>query len=355
MTLASLFRGSVAALWSKPTAEPAAVPTIDPLDLVDAPADVRRLIRERRYCKVLAPNDGLSFDEESQRYGWQAVRREMALVPGGEVSLLTDLAVATEWGFEFQPAAYEHIPVNSVFMDRHPVTNADYRRFVASGGYTNPELWPADVLPSVLQFVDRTGSPGPKYWVGGKPPEDKLDHPVVGVCWYEANAYAVWAAKRLPTSAEWQRAGTWGKSRAHVPGESRYPWGDVYDPGRANTWPARRGGTVSVQEFSCGATPNGICQLIGNVWEWIDAQFTLPGEGDVRLAVEQPLAEIRGGAYDTYFHSQASCQFRTGQPLLHRAANVGFRCCVSTETLPNEPAPEQHSNDPPESNDGPEQ
>ena len=337
MTLTSLFRDSVNGLWPRPKSVGVAEPPPDPLDSVEAPPDVRRLIRDRRYCKVLIPNDGILFDDLSLCFAWKAVYSEMAMVPAGEVTLATDLAVATHQGFQFEPATYDGIPVAAIYMDRTPVTNADYARFVAGGGYSNPELWPVEVLPDVLQFVDRTRKPGPRDWVEGRPPEGCELHPVAGVCWYEANAYAMWSGKRLPTSAEWQRAGTWANSRSSYGHEAKYPWGDAFDPSRANIWAARRGRTVAVQEFPDGCTPNGIRHLIGNVWEWVDAQFTLPGDGDIRLITEQPLAEVRGGAFDTYFESQATCQFRSGHPLLHRAPNVGFRCCVSSDMLPPEP------------------
>lgn len=339
MTLSSLLRDSVTGLWSRPKAETAPEPPPDPLDSVDVPPDARRLIRDRRYCRVLHPNDGIAFDDVSLYHAWQAVYREMALVPAGEVTLETDLAVVNQQGFEFEPATYDSIPVASIYLDRTPVTNADYTRFVNAGGYGNPELWPEEVLPIVLQFVDRTKKPGPRDWADGKPPAGADDHPVVGICWYEANAYGIWSGKRLPTSAEWQRAGTWANGRGSQGREARYPWGDVFDPFRANIWAARHGSTSPVELFPDGATPNGIRHLIGNVWEWVDAQFTLPGDGDIRLVTEQPLAEIRGGAFDTYFESQATCQFRTGQPLLHRANNLGFRCCISSDPLPPEPPP----------------
>lgn len=340
MTIASLFRDSVASLWTRPGPAKDLEPEVDPLDLAHAPPDIRRLIRDRRYCRVLVPSDGLMFDPESMSYAWKAAALEMAYVPTGQVTLSTDLAVANQGGFEFEPATYENVPVESIHIDRTAVTNADFLRFVTAGGYSNADLWPSEVLSTVLQFTDQTNRPGPRYWNNGQPPQDRLTHPVVGICWYEANAYAIWAGKRLPTSAEWQRAGTWGRSQGDLGREPRYPWGDAYDPSKTNTWTANRSETAPVNSFPEGDTPNGVRQLVGNVWEWIDAQFSLPGDGDIRLVVEQPMAEIRGGAYDTYFHSQATCQFRSGQPLLHRAANIGFRCCISTDLLPPEPDPE---------------
>ncbi len=275
----------------------------------------------------------MPFDEVSVACAWTVLDHEMALVPGGEVSLQSDVFVATPGGFETSRSGDERIEVDSLFLDRDCVTNADYAKFVQAGGYSNADHWPQAILPNVLQFTDSTGLPGPRFWSQGVPPADKLDHPVVGVCWYEANAYATWVGKRLPSSEEWQRAGTWPTGLAGNVTNLRYPWGDAFDPRKANTWDSGIGDTAGVGALTAGSTPNGIRQLIGNVWEWVDAQFYPSTDNSVTVELEQTMAEIRGGAFDTYFPSQATCQFRTGQPLLFRGSNVGFRCCVSESSL----------------------
>ena len=97
---------------------------------------------------------------------------------------------------------------------------------------------------------------------------------------------------------------------------------------------------MPVEEYYSGCTPNGVYQLIGNVWEWTSALFDCDDapNGD-RVLTEFPLAEVRGGAFNTYFASQANAQFRTGQSLMFRGDNVGFRCCVSSDQLvsPSDP------------------
>ena len=85
---------------------------------------------------------------------------------------------------------------------------------------------------------------------------------MVGICWYEAMAYARWVGKRLPTAAEWQKAGGWPEQLSG--GDcNRYPWGDLFDPERTNLWPSNIGRTVPVDAFPNGATPNGIFQMSG--------------------------------------------------------------------------------------------
>ncbi|MEZ6138489.1 MAG: SUMF1/EgtB/PvdO family nonheme iron enzyme [Pirellulaceae bacterium] len=301
-------------------------------DLAEAPLDTRRLIRNRRYCQVLAKRSELEFDNVSQQCARSVLEHEMALVPRGTVRLMHDEVFEQDRRYGISQSVEYPVEVDSFFLDRLCVTNADYLKFVQGGGYALPQLWPEETLPWVLLFVDRTGTMGPKFWTDGKPPSDKLDHPVVGICWYEASAYARWAGKRLPTSAEWQRAGTWPKGSG-VGSEQRYPWGNSFEQSRANLWKHTACDTIPVDALPKGSTPNGVRQLIGNVWEWVDAQFCPAHEGEVKVLLEEAMAEVRGGAFDTYFASQATCQFRTGYPVLHRSANVGFRCCASLEDL----------------------
>lgn len=302
-------------------------------DVADAPPDTRRLIRNRRYCQVLSKRNDMPLDNISIRCAWKAVRHEMALVPGGEVQRMRDVITSSGVGIELISIRDQAANVNSFYLDRDCVTNADFARFVQDTGYGCADHWPESVLPNVLQFVDKTGQPGPKFWSNSKPPANKQDHPVVGISWYEANAYATWAGKRLPSSDEWQRAGTWPHAHTGDGNQWRYPWGNSFDPAKANLWASGCGGTVPVRAFEGGSMPNGVRQLIGNVWEWGDTQFFPEGEDGVSMLDTQTMAEIRGGAFDTYFPTQASCQFRTGQPLLYRGASVGFRCCVGIEEL----------------------
>jgi iron(II)-dependent oxidoreductase len=337
VSIAELFTDAVGMLTKRPTLTSSR--DDDAPDVSAAPPDTRRLIRNRQYCTVIAKHAQMPFDDLSISCARKTLEREMALVPGGEVCLVHDVAVSTHNGLEIVSRPCEPIAVDPVYFDRACVTNADYAKFVKAGGYENSHFWPEGVLANVLQFVDSTGNPGPKYWSGGQPPRELVDHPVVGISWYEASAYATWAGKRLPTSEEWQRAGTWPKSGGGSSSELRYPWGNAFDPFKANTWACGTLRTFPVDGFSDGNTPNGIRQLIGNVWEWIDAEFQPLAQEGVSVNLDESMAEIRGGAFDTYFHSQSTCQFRTGQPLLFRSANVGFRCCVSESALAetNEP------------------
>jgi len=248
------------------------------------------------------------------------------------MQLMTPMLTSAGLEFAAKPGPSES--VDQLYIDRHAVTNAEFATFVAAGNYKEVDLWPQQVLPYVLQFVDASGRPGPQDWKNGEPDPKKINHPVVGISWFEADAYARWIGKQLPSAAQWQRAGTWSTDVNGSQHLHSYPWGTSFDAKRANTWSAGRQGTVAVTEYAEGSTPNGVQQLIGNVWEWTATAFEcLADVEDMRFIASQPLVEIRGGAFDTYFPSQATCQFRSAKSLFFRGANVGFRCCVEADSL----------------------
>ena len=188
-------------------------------------------------------------------------------------------------------------------------------------------MWTEDIWPHLIEFKDQTGSHGPRFWRDGRHDRRITDHPVVGISYYEAEAYARWAGYRLPTSAEWQMAANWRiRSSAHV--LRRYPWGDAFDTRKCNLWASNVGHTVPVQAYEEGAAPNGVLQLIGNAWEWTDGDYEVQDDAHRVVVGDMVLKEIRGGAFDTYFPAQATSSFRTGLASLRRMHNVGFRCVV---------------------------
>jgi iron(II)-dependent oxidoreductase len=101
----------------------------------------------------------------------------------------------------------------------------------------------------------------------------------------------------------------------------------VFDKANANLWESTIGTTSPVDAFAAGDSPCGARQLIGNVWEWTSTDFAAYDQGQ-DIEADAPLKSLRGGAFDTYFPHQASWRFQSGELLLGRRHNVGFRCAL---------------------------
>jgi iron(II)-dependent oxidoreductase len=96
-----------------------------------------------------------------------------------------------------------------------------------------------------------------------------------------------------------------------------------------NLWGSGAGGTVSVYEHPGGVSVGGCYHLIGNVWEWTTSNFGVWDTSTRKLETSTPMKSIRGGAFDTYFDTQAMCQFQSGESPINRKHNIGFRCALS--------------------------
>jgi len=141
------------------------------------------------------------------------------------------------------------------WIDQYPVTNEKYRAFILAGGYENQQYW-SDVG---WRWKTKNNITGPEYWNNVK--WNKGDHPVIGVSYYEAEAYAKWAGKRLPTEREWEKAARGEDGR-------QYPWGEEFDKKRCNSDKSRFGHTTSVSKYPNGVSPYGCYDMAGNVSEW---------------------------------------------------------------------------------------
>jgi iron(II)-dependent oxidoreductase len=186
-----------------------------------------------------------------------------------------------QMGAVWDSFAYDNeYPAREVFVSRFklaraPVTNDEYARFVEEGGYERHEFWNEEGW----RWREKESWTCPLYWrrAGGwverrmfEEAAPQVDHPVTGVSWYEAEAYARFAGKRLPTEAEWEKAASWDEARAS---KRRYAWGDAEpDDSRCNfgqhTW-----GTTRVGLFPSGASAYGCLDMTGNVWEWTATPF----------------------------------------------------------------------------------
>ena len=307
---------------------PAARPPVDPSDVHGL---VAQMLSQSRHTLLLRRQIVGNLSDEHFQQAIDALREAAAVVPEGDVVLSgadQESVSAAQDEAGRRPSPGHRVHVEGFFLDRFPVTNRQYYEFVAAGGYREMPLWETKIWPAVLDMVDQTGMPGPRYWTNGVylPGEEEL--PVVGISWYEASACARWLGKRLPTDAEWVKAACWP-----VPTDSdalahrRYPWGDTMDRSRANLWGSGPNRVVSVHDFAEGASVGGVYQLVGNVWQWTSGAFHgSPTDRDLELS--SPMKNIRGGAFDTYFDNQATCQFQSGENPLCRRHNIGFRCAV---------------------------
>ncbi len=251
----------------------------------------------------------------------QAIDEQFRLVPEGVVSI--DLTLDSEPG-----CAEQSFETEPFLLDRHAVTNQAFQLFVDGGGYEDLGLWPEEMWPNMIDFVDQTNQPAPRFWRDGRHDKKLANYPVVGICSYEAAAYASWAGYRLATEAEWQMAASWSLQNSANAGRP-YPWGEALQLEHCNIWACKHGRVLPVDAHPGGAAPNGVEQLVGNVWEWTSSDFvTTDDEERPVIGGEMVLKSIRGGAFDTYFPWQATSHFRTGLACLSRTHNVGFRCAL---------------------------
>jgi formylglycine-generating enzyme required for sulfatase activity len=224
-------------------------------------------------------------------------------------------------GRNYDPEVWDdESPVHAVTLRgfrirRFPVTVQEFATFIADHGYSAREHW----TEGFGKFTE------PEDWERQK---QYPNRPVVGVSWFEAAAYCSWAGGRLPTEAEWERA-------ARGPAGARYPWGDEppLDPSYANYSAAGVGHPTPVGLFPKGnarwpQSSAGLCDMLGNVWEWCGDWFgpyqaedqenpTGPQEGEARI--------MRGGAW-VGNPRYVRVSLRDGDEPTNRLGNLGFRC-----------------------------
>lgn len=204
------------------------------------------------------------------------------------------------------PSRTIHLP--TYYIDRHPVTHAQYERFMQDGGYQRRELW----SPAGQEWLEMEKRSRPWYWDSYQ--WNRPNYPVIAVSWYEAEAYANWAGKRLPTEAEWEKAarGTDGR---------RWPWGDEWDDGASNA-EAGLGQLTPIGIHPRGVSPFGVWDMSGNVWEWTVDWFAPYAQHD---QAELPVKVLRGGAWNQT-RDHARCAARVVSPPDARPGSAGFRC-----------------------------
>lgn len=204
--------------------------------------------------------------------------------------------------FKYGPGAKPATIEKLFSIDVYPVTNSQFEAFIKDGGYEKERLW----HPDGWKWRQQKDITVPDYWEDEKwnPP----DHPVVGVSWYEADAFARWSKKRLPTEQEWERAARGIDGRV-------YPWGNEFDKEKCNTKEAGLGRTTRVSRYPGGISPDGCYDMAGNVLEWTTSFYDeIKG-----------LFVIRGGSWSNN-QDNARCAGRNNTHPIERCFVVGFRC-----------------------------
>jgi len=236
-------------------------------------------------------------------------------IPAGEFLMGTSISKRDGSRNEYPE---RRIFLDAFYMDSLEITNGRYLEFVKATGHRIPEH-PRDKTLTL--------------WQGATVPAAFKDHPVINVDWSDAAAYCAWAGRRLPTEAEWERAarGTTGR---------RFPWGDA-EPTRTlanylNQW-RNGGGLEPVGSHPQGASPEGVQDLQGNVWEWVSDWYDPhyyekgplrnpkgPNEGTRKV--------MRGSGWESEAPLLRSAHRLSSDPK-NRNHSLGFRCAIDAASI----------------------
>ncbi len=224
-------------------------------------------------------------------------------------------------------------PQHSVYLSqyqigKYEVTRGQYRKFMAAGGYSTRSYW------SAAGWAWKGSRKEPRYWAAdqdwasehGEDPQPFTQtdsHPVVGVTYYEAEAFCNWAGGHLPTEAQWEKAARWTGSYPNV-----YPWGNVWDAEKCNNYGDHNsagGGylrwqTAPVGSYPSGASPYGLQDMAGNVWEWCrdwysSSYYSVSPSTDPQGPTSGGYRVLRGGGW--------------------RGSDYGNRCADRSDDDPN--------------------
>jgi len=210
--------------------------------------DMDRLIEHLKKLPPAAPG---GIPSQSQAEAKQPIGAQ-SLMPR-EVPV--DMVTVPKGPFLFGEKRVRELIDHDYWIDKYPVTNEKYRAFILAEGYGNQACW----SPEGWRWKTKNNIIVPEYWNDNK--WNRADHPVVGVSYYEAEAYAKWAGKRLPTEREWEKAARGEDGR-------EYPWGDEFDKEKCNSAETDLKHTTPVTLYPKGVTPYGCYDMAGNVWDW---------------------------------------------------------------------------------------
>lgn len=241
--------------------------------------------------------------------------------------------------------------LSAYYIDKYPVTNAQFSQFIEANGYKKKLYWSEAGWQYVLDFNPSGSNDIDAILQGDK------DCPAVNISWYEAEAFANWAGKRLPTEAEWEKAARGADGRI-------YPWGNDFDKTRLNCAEAKIEKSTPVTQYPQGQSVYGCFDMAGNVWEWIkdwyDSQYYhnapdknpqgpdvpeekpysgRPEEVGVSIYELKPSLSktlttckvIRGGSWNGSGIVHIRCANRDYDEPSFKSDIIGFRCAKSIE------------------------
>ncbi len=281
---------------------------------------------------------------------------DMILIPEGpflmgstqqDIERLLELDKNIEAGRLENEMPQREVHLSAYLIDKYPVTNAQYKKFIESGGYNKRDYWSDAGWQHIQEQDPLKGNGLDDVLHGGQ------DCPVVNVSWYEAEAFARWSGKRLPTEAEWEKAARGADGRV-------YPWGNEFDKTRLNCAEAKIEKPTAVTQYPSGQSVYGCFDMAGNVWEWTadwyDSQyyhhapnkdpqgpsiaeenpyFGRPEEVGISIYELKPSAAgkslsgckvLRGGSWNGSGVVHIRCANRDYDEPAYKNDTIGFRC-----------------------------
>lgn len=233
--------------------------------------DIQHLLQDRykpKFKKLPPPINGI------------VRKKEMIKIDGGIFEMGYDEIMWKDFfAYDIEMPVHK-VYLNSYFIDNSPVTNGDYLEFVNDGGYTNYKYW----LSDGWETAKRNKWTAPLYWEqdsngdwlrkdfkGKKFIEHFPDEPVTNLSYYEADAYAKWAGKRLPTEAEWEKAASWDEDSNR---KRLFPWGDnPPNEMNSNLLESKIWSVCNIFTYEEGKSYYGCYDMLGDCWEWTQSEF----------------------------------------------------------------------------------
>lgn len=271
--------------------------------------------------KSIFPTNSLqspeSANQEHLSENSSLLSNQMIQIPAGEFEIGSDSVNALD-----NERCSNRVYLDTYYIDRYPVTCKQYRHFLQDGGYQKSQYWSRDGWV----WLQSEQVHQPLYWHDDTAWDN---HPVCGVSFYEAEAYARYVGKRLPTEAEWEKAARWDVkvNRSRI-----YPWGEQEPTSELCNCARNIAQTTPVDAYPKGESAYGMVDALGNVWEWTSSwfdaypgfeHFPYPGYSKVYFDGEHRV--LKGASWAT-FPWTIRASFRNWYHPHVRQILAGFRC-----------------------------